>query len=708
MRARIGIGLCFLLSLAAASPAPSESSVTWGLQAAPEFSIPMGNSAEYYQLGAGARLAVALGLPVFPLVTPFLDLGYLFLPVLAAEESGASLSLIRAGAGGALSVPFGKRFTADVMLSGGYYAGLLHAAESSQGSSFYGVGTAGVSMFLSPRFSLEAAAGYGYFHQVYQGLFFALGTTARLAGKGGGPIPPEGILPLFPGKLPAKGFLKISDAKLKRVFPVLFKYYDTHPLGRVTLSNVGDREVQDLRVRLELQGSMDAPKLSARIERLKKGETTAVELFALFNEKVLEVTEGTKVIAQVTVDYKVAERDARDVETLTIEMYDRNALRWDDDRKIAAFVTAKDDEVLKLAKAAAGVLGGSQWRVVSGNLQKGIVTLAALKELGVTYVVDPSSSYKDLSAKEGAAVDYIQFPRQTLQFKAGDCDDLSATYCALLEAIGVPTAFITVPGHIYSALRLEMPASEARAAFRSSEELILRPDGSAWVPVETTALKEGFLQAWTLGARQWRDSSKAGQAGFFTTEEAWGDYQPVAFNIPGVQASVPAREAMARSFEEQMRRFVEREIAEREQALVQEAKKTQGNQKALNNLGVLYARYGLLDKAAVQFDAALKRGEYVPSLLNQGNLLSLQERPEEALGYYQRALALQPNNPRAALAVARTSHQLGNFGDAKRQYDRLAALDPKLAEQYGYLAQRDQEAARASDAARGGGVLWEE
>jgi hypothetical protein len=515
-------------------------------------------------------------------------------------------------------------------------------------------------------------------------------------------------LPLFPGKLPAKGYVRISDAKLERVFPVLFKYYDTHPLGRLTLSNAGGRDVEGLEVRLEVQGYMDAPKLSSRIERLKKGESAAVELLALFNEKVLEVTEGTKAIAQVIVDYKVAGRDARDTETLTIEMYDRNALRWDDDRKIAAFVTAKDDEVLRFAKAAAVALGTAQRYAVSGNLQKGMVALGALREIGITYVVDPSSSYKDFSAKKGAAVDYVQFPRQTLQFKAGDCDDLSATYCALLEAIGVSTAFITVPGHIFTAFRLEMPANEARTAFRSSDTLILRPDGSSWVPVETTALKEGFLEAWERGARQWREGSLSGQAGFFQTEEAWNDYQPVAFNIGGAQAAVPSQESMARSLDEQMKLFVEREIGEREKELLGEASRKQGDPQSLNNLGVLYARYGLLDKAAAQFNAALKRGEYAPALLNLGHLRYLQGKPEEALRHYQRAMALQPDNARAALAASRASHQLGNFGDAKRQFDRLAALDPKLAEQYNYLAQRDQETARAADAARGGAVLWEE
>ena len=376
-----------------------------------------------------------------------------------------------------------------------------------------------------------------------------------------------------------------------------------------------------------------------------KGESKKVELFALFNEKVLEVTEGIKAIAQVTVGYYVAEHDARDAETLTIEMYDRNALRWDDDRKIAAFVTAKDDEVMIFAKSAATVLATSQRLAVSANFQKGMMLFGALKELGATYVVDPSSSYKDLSATKGAAVDYVQFPRQTLKFKSGDCDDLSATYCALLEAIGVHTAFITVPGHIFTAFRLEMPASDARGSFRAADDLILMQDGSAWIPVETTALKEGFLQAWALGAQQWRDYSKEGKASFIRTDEAWNVYEPVAFNIPGTQVFVPAQNLVARTFEDQMKQFVEREISEREQKLQGDVAKAPGEPRLLNSLGVLYARYGILDKAEVQFTAALKRGEYAPALLNLGNLRSLKGNLDDALVFYRRALAAQPNNP---------------------------------------------------------------
>jgi hypothetical protein len=38
-----------------------------------------------------------------------------------------------------------------------------------------------------------------------------------------------------------------------------------------------------------------------------------------------------------------------------------------------------------------------------------------------------------------------------LYYRGGDCDDLSILYCSLLEVLGLDTAFITVPGHIYAA-----------------------------------------------------------------------------------------------------------------------------------------------------------------------------------------------------------------------------------------------------------------
>lgn len=62
-------------------------------------------------------------------------------------------------------------------------------------------------------------------------------------------------------------------------------------------------------------------------------------------------------------------------------------------------------------------------------------------------MVDPQSSYVTaIQARD--AVDCLKFPRQTLEYRGGDCDDLSILYCALLESVGIETAFIATPGHI--------------------------------------------------------------------------------------------------------------------------------------------------------------------------------------------------------------------------------------------------------------------
>ena len=51
-----------------------------------------------------------------------------------------------------------------------------------------------------------------------------------------------------------------------------------------------------------------------------------------------------------------------------------------------------------------------------------------------------------------------------------------------------------------------------------------------------------------------------------------------------------------------------------------EIKRTNNSPKALNHLGVLYAPYGLMDRAEAQFKKALQRGDYSFPLIKMGNI----------------------------------------------------------------------------------------
>ena len=233
-------------------------------------------------------------------------------------------------------------------------------------------------------------------------------------------------------------------------------------------------------------------------------------------------------------------------------MFDRNALTWDDDRKAAAFITAKDPNILEYAKNVSSWISGEY--KVNNNLSLVIAVHEALGESGISYSIDPSSSFFELS-QNTKAVDFIQFPTQTLTYSAGDCDDLSILYCSLLEAQGVATAFVTVPGHIFMAVSLKMNLEEALQIFPNSEDLIIIKD-EVWLPLEITMVGKSFFAAWREGAKQWREYESTGQAVFLPTIESWKLYAPVGFPGQASDINLPVKENVIKNYNKEYQLIV--------------------------------------------------------------------------------------------------------------------------------------------------------
>jgi tetratricopeptide (TPR) repeat protein len=386
-------------------------------------------------------------------------------------------------------------------------------------------------------------------------------------------------------------------------------------------------------------------------------------------------------------------------------MLDRNALTWNDDKKVAAFVSAKDASVMAISKNVAAVVSDSTTNAVNRMLAYGMGIHSALPHLGIRYVPDPKTPYSALSASSDT-VDYVQYPRQTLYYRSGDCDDLSILYCSLLESIAVETAFITVPGHIYMAFSLGVGGTDAARSFIAMDDLIIRDDGTAWVPIEVTMIGASFLEAWEEGAKQWREYDPQGLAGFYRVHDAWEHYEPVGISGGVEGITLPDTIAMRESFLDEYTRYVSQSIYDRvagiETVMAQEGE----SPRLLNRLGVLYASYGVYEKARPYFERAARDSSYLPALLNLGNLSYLDSEYETALTYFNRAHEVSHDNPQVILSLAKVNHELENFGTARKQYDQLVQLDPKLAEQHVYLNSRAEEAVRASAAAMDREVIW--
>lgn len=521
-------------------------------------------------------------------------------------------------------------------------------------------------------------------------------------------LPPKTKL-LKEEALKRKGdYLEFTDIIFETLFPVLFKYYDEHPVGRAVLHNFSDSLVSDIKVSLFVKRYMDSPKRCDAPNELDADEESAINLLALFTDSVLDITEGTKVAADIILSYTYKNNEYRNTIVKTVEIYDRNATVWDDNRKAAAFVTAREPAVLKFSKFVAGVIRGKGGAAVNQNLRMAMAIHGALSLYGMSYVVDPVSPYSEFSKKK-EAVDFLQFPRQSLEYKAGDCDDLSIMYNTMLESLGIETAFITIPGHIFIAFSIDMTPQEARKTFGKADDLIFR-NKKTWVPVEVTQIDDGFLNAWQIGAKQWREAVAKKKEGFYPIHDSWKVYEPVGLPAEAVSINLPSRDKIISNYVKEVTEFIDREISTKVALIQAEINKSGESSKSINRLGVLYARYGLFDKAEKEFQRLLLKNEtHIHALLNMGNIRFLEQDMDGALEYYERAYEISPHYPYTVLSMARVNHELENYGIVKKLYDKLKTTDQDLASKYAYLVLQGEEAVRAAKVGElKQAVIWDE
>jgi tetratricopeptide (TPR) repeat protein len=505
---------------------------------------------------------------------------------------------------------------------------------------------------------------------------------------------------------PLAGTVSVEDFKSAPLFPVFYKYYDDHALGTLSIRNGAGSAVSKLKVSLWIKQYMDGPKAADGPTEIAPGQSARIELFAIFTDKVLEINERTKAQAQIDISYEQDGKQVQQSEMQTIVMLDRNAMTWDDDRRAAAFVSSKDPSALSFAKRTVNLVKKNANPALNENLQIAMGIHEALSQYGIGYVKDPKSA----SIGTGTAKvepDFLAFPRQTLEYKSGDCDDLTILYCSLFESVGVDTAFITTPGHIFMAFSPGLTAAEARRSFSRVDDLIILGD-KVWVPIEITD-RSDFLTSWQTGAREWRENLARKQVNLYDVHDAWNLYEPAGLSGSGPGITYPDETKLASVFVALRDSYVEREISTSVATVQAQIKKTGETSKSINSLGVLYARYGLFDKATTQFDKVVKKEEYAPSLVNLGNIAYFKGERDKAMKLFERALAKSPKSPQVLLALARVNHDVENYYAVKKYFTDLKTLDPGLAEQFSYLDLKGEEASRAADITGAKEVLlWSE
>lgn len=286
------------------------------------------------------------------------------------------------------------------------------------------------------------------------------------------------------------------------VYPSAYQVFAYRPIGKATVRNVTQRPIE-ARVSFYVDQYMDAP-TETRPYYIEPNQDVEIPFTAVFNDAIKFVPTMVFRTAEVFVKASPVE-DYDDKSQARLIIRGRND--WDGDAlSLRYFVTPEDPDILRFTR---NVLNRHKAEVaaVDKQLEKLRSAEILFDEFAsrLSYVNDPRDSK-----------DRVQFPSETLALRGGDCDDMTVCFSSLLASIGVSTAFVDIipperiqAAHIYLMFDTEIPASQSSLVSDNPKRFVIRKNDqgveTVWVPLETTAITEGFQKAWEIGAREYLD-----------------------------------------------------------------------------------------------------------------------------------------------------------------------------------------------------------
>jgi len=487
------------------------------------------------------------------------------------------------------------------------------------------------------------------------------------------------------------GPIKLRPLEQQPLFPALSPLYARQPVGSIEITNAHDSPAADISVSYFIPSAMSTPFFCAEALRLGSGEVLTVELFAPLGEEAFSPREGQEMPGTITVVSEVRRKRYEQNFQTIVTIHHPNAIDWVDSRRVGSFITPRDETTLAFSREIVRAMPEHSSAAIEEGVGRSLGVVETLASLGFTYAQDPNTPFSDIRAGQ-PVLDTVQFPRQTLALRSGDCDDLTVLFCALLEAQGTETAFITVPGHIFPAVRVVPERSSL-----VPRSLLVQQEDVFWLPVEITLLGDGFERTVAQGFEQWERHALAGDAELIPTHLAWELYAPP--RLPDdFEAEMPGADALLLDhLDRTVDRYVRNQIYPAERDLKAKISQQPESSRWPLRLGVLYARHGLFtDAEQVFLDLAVSHpGPGV--LVNLGGLYQLQGRYREALEWLARARDIDADNPRIYFSLTQVYNALGQRDEAHEAYESLRNLDSELAARIApATAGGGQETGRAS------------
>lgn len=471
--------------------------------------------------------------------------------------------------------------------------------------------------------------------------------------------------------------LALTDLRLNKIFSAAYKQYSTKPVGYVKVQNIGTQTYSNLKLTFSVKGFMDFPS-TKEIAVLKAGSSLKVPLYATFNNKVLEIDEDTGVQTEVAVGYvHDGRRDSISV-TQPMTLYGKNAIVWGQPKMVGSFVTPKDDVLRDFVRQAFNE-NKPDAAIINRPLLTAMTMFDVFTAHGIRYVVDPNSPYSNLSE---TSVDYVQFSRETLKFKSGDCDDLSVLMSTALENLGVETAILDVPGHLLMMFNTGVSKAN-RHQVSADDSLLAIRKGKVWIPVEATMIGTTFLEAWSEGARKYHKYAAKRKLKAISMRAAWAEFSPVTLKPASYTLVVPDKSLVAPIVVREKNLLLKKSLDSLVRPYRAMTKTDPSNAEARMQIAIIYAKNGLYAAAEREFDTILNVDPNNSAVYNnRGNIYFNKKDFERAIESYAYAEQLASNDAGVKMNLSMAYYKQGDLQMANDKYKEAKKIDAGVSKKY--------------------------
>jgi tetratricopeptide (TPR) repeat protein len=472
--------------------------------------------------------------------------------------------------------------------------------------------------------------------------------------------------------------LKLASVEVEEVFPSLYRNYgitNKLPMGNATISNNTGIPINSASMTVYIPGIMTGP-TSQDLGTMLAYSNTTIPLKTVFTEKILNSTETKTYQATIKLDYVFQNKNRTVEKSIPVTVYGRNHISWSDKRKLASFVSPNVNDFINFSRKMDQELKDDLSYEIITNLNKAIQVYSVLNNNGMSYAPDPNLSFSEVS-NNSQILDFLQYPAETLKRKSGDCDDLVALFCSVLENAGVPTGYVDIPGHVFMALNLQITSDQLLYSGIPSDLVILH-NSEAWIPIETTMIGEAnFEEAWRQGAKQYRETINKNQfPELIPLEDARSAYVPSNYE-PANFSSIPTiTPDMKNEYSSQLSKImiVTNEGILRE--MENQYKNETSNIFVKNKFGILLAKTGNLERAKKIFQEAYALVPSNPSVLNNlGNIAYAEKEYMKALNYYLKSVTYDDSDIQSMINVSKTYNSMNQKDKAIEWFNKAKTMD---------------------------------